>query len=158
VPVRQEWREAAQRAKDTRDKALGLEDIALEALKQTLDVLPALALNNDKLVDKLAQKKKLDPSTDDILEAAEELADSFDPESTLSYAPAPLRAVIEGAFVIASMSLTREKLEKLTYQKILEYAVKKDNKELVHYLEKYPRLSEKVILWVRSRLERRLRR
>ncbi|MCI4408600.1 MAG: hypothetical protein JHC26_05875 [Thermofilum sp.] len=56
------------------------------------------------------------------------------------------------------MSLTREKLEKLTYQKILEYAVKKDNKELLHYLEKYPKLSEKVILWVRSRLERRLRR
>ncbi|MCI4408599.1 MAG: hypothetical protein JHC26_05870 [Thermofilum sp.] len=94
MPVKEDWREAAQRAKETRDKALSLEDIALETLKQTLDVLPALALNNDKLVEKLAQKKKLDPSTDDILEAAEELADSFDPESTLRYAPTPLRAII----------------------------------------------------------------
>ena len=158
MPVREEWREAAQRTKEARDRALGLEDIALEALRQALSVLPALAVGSDRLVERLAEKGALDPTTDDILEAAEELADSFDPEAALAHAPAPLRALVEAAFVIASMGLTRDKLERLTYQKVLEHAERRGNRELLHYLERYPRLSERVILWARSRLERRLRR
>jgi hypothetical protein len=158
VPVREEWREAAARVKETRDRALGAADIALEVLRQAIQALPALAVDCDALVEKLAERGVTDPTPDDVLSAAEELADRFDPELALRAAPPAIRAAIEFALALASMGATRDKLERLTYRGVRDYALEKRNLELLRYLDAYPRLSEKVILWARSRLEKRSRR
>jgi len=149
----EEWRRAAERVSRARDSAL--EELALEALRQALELLPTLAAGSDSLVEKLAEKGLADPAPEDILAAAEELADRFDVEEALARAPPPLRALVELGLALASASLDGRALQKLTPEGVREYAARRGNPELLGYLERYPRLSAKVIGWLRVRLERR---
>jgi hypothetical protein len=139
----------------SRVSAKALEELAMEALRQALELLPLLAAESDALVDALAARGLTDPAPEDVLAVAEEMADRVDLDRALQRAPPPLRALVELCFSLASAGLGGEALEKLTPEGVRGYALESGNRELLSLLDRYPKLSARVIAWLRARLARR---
>jgi len=116
-------------------------------------MLPTAAASWPELLDRLAAKGVLDPTDDDILRAAEELADRLDVEGALESAPEPARAAVVAALTIAKRLGRPEWWERLSLEEAVRLA-KKHAPEVAGLMVKYPRLTVRILGWLKWRLTR----
>jgi len=149
--VRPEWREAGARVSTLTHQALRkvIEDMLTTAFEICWQSLPTALMMWDRAIEKLAEKGITDPTNEQILETLEELADEIDLNASLASAPRPVRLAVLSALSLGKRFWKPEYAEKFTYEKLLEYA-RKHEPQVYEYMRKYPRLSRKIIEWVRA--------
>jgi hypothetical protein len=159
--LREEHREAAKRVADTSKQVL--EDIALwltnSFLSKFLDVVAYTSASMwSEVQQKLADRGIEDPSTDDILSVLEEMSDLVDFDKSIEYAKQAglvgrvAEAMLGISVSIANRFASRELVQKFTYEKVLEQASKRNLDNVVSYLTRYPKLTRKLIDWLRVKI------
>jgi hypothetical protein len=156
--LRESDREAARRVASTAKSAL--EEAVIEVvnsfLKDLLEYLAYVAVSNWDEAQRIIAERGLDPDAETVLGVLEELADRVDFDSSLSSADPNTRRVVNGVlavvFGLAKRFAPREWVEKFTYENALRKARERGVEDVVKYLEKYPKLSSKLIEWIRSKL------
>jgi len=156
--LRESDREAARRVASTARSVL--EEAVVEAvnyfIRDLLEYLAYVAVYSWDEAQRLLVERNLDPDTEAILGVLEELADRVDFDSALSNADENTRRAVRGvlslALGLARRFAPREWIERLTYNNVLAKARERELNEVVKYLEKYPRLSSRLIDWLRSKL------
>jgi hypothetical protein len=151
-------REAARRVASTARSVL--EEAVVDAvnyfIRDLLEYLAYVATYSWDEAQRLLAERGLDPDTDAILSVLEELADRIDLDSALSSADPNTRRLVGGVlalvFGLAKRFAPREWIEKLTYENALRKARERGVDEVVKYLDKYPKLSSRIIDWIRSKL------
>jgi KaiC/GvpD/RAD55 family RecA-like ATPase len=146
---------AAERVAEASKKAL--EAAALKALEAVMNFLAewvaTTMLLDDRVLDKLAEWGVEDPSPRDALRAVEEVyGDSVDIEEAYRHLPEKLRVVVDAAISLARRIAKREWIEKMTYENVLALAEKRGLEKLRETMQLCPRLSRKVIEWLKSRV------
>jgi hypothetical protein len=159
--LREEHREAAKRVADTSRQVL--EDTVLwltnSFLTKLLDVVAYTSASMwSEVQQKLAERGLEDPSTDDILSVLEEMSDLVDFDKSIEYAKQAgivgrvAEAMLGIAVSIAKKFASRELINKFTYDKVLEQASKRNLDNVVSYLTRYPKLTRKLIDWLRGKI------
>jgi hypothetical protein len=156
--LRESDREAARRVASAARSVL--EEAVVEAvnyfIRDLLEYLAYVAAYSWEDAQRLLAERGLDPDTDTVLSVLEELADRVDFDSALSSADPNTRRLVGGvlalAFGLAKRFAPREWIEKFTYENALRKARERGVDEVVKYLEKYPKLSRRLIDWIRSKL------
>ena len=156
--LRESDRKAARRVASTARSVL--EEAVVEAvnyfIRDLLEYLAYVAVYSWDEAQRLLVERNLDPDTEAILGVLEELADRVDFDSALSNADENTRRAVRGvlslALGLARRFAPREWIERLTYNNVLAKARERELNEVVKYLEKYPRLSSRLIDWLRSKL------
>jgi hypothetical protein len=156
--LRESDREAARRVASAARSIL--EEVVVEAvnyfIRDLLEYLAYVAACNWDEAQRLLAERGPDPDTEAILGVLEELADRVDFDSALSSADENTRRVVTGvlslALGLARRFAPREWIERFTYSNVLAKARERGLDEVVKYLEKYPRLSSRLIDWLRSKL------
>jgi len=113
-----------------------------------------VASNWDEVQYKLLEKR-LEPTTENILSVLEELSDKIDVGASLESADDNTKRVVGGMLslgITLARRIRRDWLEKLTYENVVKQAEKRNMTELLNYLRKYPKLTSKIIDWVRERV------
>jgi hypothetical protein len=150
--------EAARRVASTAKSAL--EEVVVEVvnsfLKDLLEYLAYVAVSNWDEAQRIIAERGLDPDSETVLGVLEELADRVDFDSSLSSVDPNTRRVVNSVmavvFGLARRFAHREWVEKFTYENALRKARERGLEDVVKYLEKYPKLSSRLIDWVRSKL------
>ena len=159
--LREEHREAAKRVADASRQVL--EDIALwltnSFISKLLDVVAYTSASMwGEVQQKLAEKGIDDPSTDDILSVLEEMSNLVDFDKSIEYAKQAgtagrvAEAMLGIAVNVAKKFASRELVNKFTYEKVLEQASKRNLDNVVSYLTRYPKLTRKLIDWLRDKI------
>lgn len=151
-------REAAERVARASSKAI--EKVILELVNDTLEhalrFVSYAAVVNPKIMDRLAEATE-DPSDEDILAVVEELADEVarDIDAVIyGYTPKPLQLIVLGAIATARRLGKRSWFERLTYENILHEARMRGLENIERYLVRYPKLTTRIIDWLREKLLR----
>jgi len=126
-------------------------------LKDLIDIAAYTAISCWGEGLKMLASRGSEPDADAVLELLEEHADSIDVSRSIgSECGASVKSVaiamLEAVIGIAKRVAPRELVEKLTYENALAQAEKRGLAEVLSYLKKYPKLSRKVIDWVRAKL------
>ena len=156
--LRESDREAARRVASTAKSALeeAVVEVVNSFLKDLLEYLAYVAVSNWDEAQRIIAERGLDPDVETVLGVLEELADRADFDSSLSSVDPNTRRVINSVlavvFGLAKRFAPREWVEKFTYENALRKARERGVEDVVKYLEKYPKLSSKLIDWVRSKL------
>ena len=147
-------REAAERVARSSKKVY--EDVILSIIEDVLEyVLKYISYTValwPEILDRLIDKGLVDPTEEDILETIEELADLVNVENSFNSAPEPVQTIVLGGILAARRIGRRDWFEKMSYEKVLEQARKRNLRKIEHYLVKYPKLSAKIIDWLREKL------
>ena len=137
-----------------------VEDVVVDAINYFLsDLLDLLvyevALGWDEVIRWFA-RTGAEPTRENLLAAVDELSDAVDIDRAIGSSGSPTsRVVLEVVDSVAGLArrlLPRETLERLTYENVLEQARRRGMAEVVEYMTRYPRISRKVVDWLRSRL------
>jgi hypothetical protein len=113
-----------------------------------------VASNWDEVQYRLLEKR-LEPTADNILSVLEELSDKIDVGASIENADDNTKRIVGGMLslgIALAKRIRRDWLEKLTYENVVKQAEKRNMTELLNYLRKYPRLTSKIIDWVRERV------
>jgi hypothetical protein len=159
--LREDHREAAKRVADNSKQAL--EEVALWLINSFIDnILDIVAYTSAEMWDevgmRLSEKGLEDPSTDDILAVLEDMSDKVDFDKSIEYAKSAglagrvAETMLSIGIRIAKRFANRELIQKFTYDKVLEQAKKRNIDKVVNYLVKYPRLTRKMIDWLRDKM------
>jgi hypothetical protein len=151
-------RNAAERVSSLSKKLI--EEVALDMINMfmsdTIEYLAySIALNCDEVQTALVERG-LDPTPDNILAIVEEFADKVDVESALKSADENARKIIDNMLSIgigvARRFAKKEWIEKFTYDNVLKQAEKRNITKLLEYLKRYPKLSSKIIDYIRNQI------
>ncbi|MEM3943853.1 MAG: hypothetical protein QXJ59_07185 [Thermofilaceae archaeon] len=104
----------------------------------------------DEVLEELARRGCTDPALDDVLSILEERSERVDFGAALSAAPAAVQALVASGLIIARR-LGGGRVE-LSRERLVEYARKRGVEEVAQLLEKYPRLSGRLVEWLRAAL------
>jgi len=154
-------RAAAKRVAEASKSAL--EDIAVWIVNSFIDkMLDVVAYTSammwSDVQQKLVEKGLTDPTTDDILAILEEMADRVDFDESLKYAEqagavgTAVETILQIGISAAKRFASKELIQKFTYEKVLEQAKKRGMEKVVDYLTRYPKLSRRLIDWLRSKM------
>jgi hypothetical protein len=158
VVIRESDREAARRVASTAKSALeeAVVEVVNTFLKDLLEYLAYVAVSNWDEAQRVIVERGIDPDAEAVLGVLEELADRVDFDSALSSADPNTKRVVNNVlavvFGLARRFAPREWIEKFTYENALRKAQERGIVDVVKYLEKYPKLSSRLIDWVRSKL------
>ena len=147
---------AAKRISDESKKALEMAILAVfpSLVKYLREAVANRLADDDKIVEYMVVHGVEDPSPDDFIDAAEAVYGDveIDFDELYKEIPKPFRVAVDGLIAFAKKVLPAEKLEKLTYENVLEYAKKKSIEDVEKFMEKHPKLSRKIIEWLRKRV------
>jgi len=149
---------AAERVSSLSKKLI--EEVAVDIVNMLLgDMMEYLAYSvalNWNEVQSMLVERKLDPTPDNILALVEELADKVDIESALKSADENTRKMVDNMLAVgigvARRFAKREWIEKFTYENVVKQVEKRNLTELLDYLRKYPKLSSKLIDYLRNQM------
>lgn len=149
---------AAERVSSLSKKLI--EEVAVDIVNMLLgDMMEYLAYSvalNWSDVQSILVERRLDPTPENILAIVEELADRVDVESALKSADENTRKIIDNMLSvgigIARRFAKREWIEKFTYENVVKQAEKRDLTKLLDYLKRYPKLSSKLIDYLRNQI------
>jgi hypothetical protein len=149
---------AAERVSSLSKKLI--EEVAVDIVNMLLgDMMEYLAYSvalNWNEVQSMLVERKLDPTPDNILALVEELADKVDVESALKSADESTRKMVDNMLAVgigvARRFAKREWIEKFTYENVVKQVEKRNLTELLNYLRKYPKLSSKLIDYLRNQM------
>jgi hypothetical protein len=154
-------REVAKRVAESSRSAL--EDIAVWLVNSFIDKLLDIVAYTSAMAwsdvqQKLIEKGLTDPTADDILAVLEDMADRVDFDEALKYAEhagavgAAIETILHIGISAAKRFASRDLIQRFTYEKVLEQARKRGMEKVVEYLTRYPKLSRKLIDWLRSKM------
>ena len=151
-------KKAAERVSSLSKKLI--EEVAVDIVNMLLgDMMEYLAYSvalNWNEVQSMLVERKLDPTPDNILALVEELADKVDIESALKSADENTRKMVDNMLAVgigaARRFAKREWIEKFTYENVVKQVEKRNLTELLNYLRKYPKLSSKLIDYLRNQM------
>jgi len=128
-------------------------DVVGEVLNQAVKVVASTMILDPVVLDKLAEKGITDPDDDVVLDVVEEVyGDSVDVEAAFNNAPQHIQVAVLSVIALARRLGKREWFGKLTYENVLEVVRRKGLRDIEEFLIRYPRLSRKVIEWLRTRV------
>lgn len=137
-----------------------IEEVALDMINMLLgDTMEYLAYSvalNWADIQSALIERRLDPTPENILAIVEEFADRVDIESALKSADENTRKIVDNMLSVgigvARRFARKEWIEKFTYENVVKQAEKRNLVKLLEYLRRYPKLSSKLIDYLRNQI------
>jgi len=152
---KQEIVEAGKRVAESSKKILEkvVIDVVGEVLNQALKIAASTMILDPMVLNKLAEKGITDPDDELVMDVIEEVyGDNVNIDESFNNAPQHLQITVNSIIVLARRLGKKEWFEKLTYENVLEQARKRKLDDIVRFMTRYPKLSRKVIEWLRNRV------
>ena len=128
-------------------------DVVGEIMNHVVKIVASTMILDPVVLDRLVEKGITDPDDAAVLDIIEEVyGDSVDIESSFNNAPQHIQVAVLSVIALARRLGRREWFEKLTYENVLGAVRKRGLRDIEEFLVRYPRLSRKVIEWLRRRV------